>query len=484
MFSKSMKKDLNQWQFSEAVRKSFVRAIDLSFYVLKEESISIWRDIKYSVYFDRNNQTEAKVSQRPIFYAEHMQLMEPPELELVRVCNKVKHYQVLSKQELTVISHQVREYKNKSFLGKVWWRLFNDVPIDVYIHLAEIAALHEVKEIAEIDAVAGIEAYNQSGFSEEVSFWDRLTRSWRANLEDACSDAISNVMQQSKQIPECRFVVSDASCIEISDAMLEQSTRDPFELPEQIDKLSKMLSDSMNRHRKMKTRSLGEHSIIYSNLLELTRRWLEYVLWERGYTELIKEKEKSIEQINIVHKDLFKIYHPDKNNNNDSMSNALNEKKKCFESAIEDVLQQTNCPEWLSDLKDRSYERGMNEIEKLNEKFKQDVQALGKQVQEIEVRCNRLCEEVSFNPAIEVQFQQKELDSRLQQKIEARFQQEREMQEVILQQAFKKQEAKLQQTHEENNKKFNQLFAFFESQQENVISSSSTHNFFVNRKKS
>jgi len=712
MFSKSNKQNRKQWQFDNTTRNTFVQAIERSLRVLKDKSVSVWKDAKYSVFFDLSETTSISASHRlSIPNAEWMEPIQPSELELIRISNKVKNYNVLSKQELNVISHQVREYKEKSFLGKVWWRLFNDDPIDTYIQLDEIAALQQVREIALTDGVAGIEAYKRSGLPEEVGFWDRLTMGWRANLEDACSDAENKALQQAiseieqfhanfkctcssllmtvfdnreklrdpendgsffqpslqhlvekkeileesmarisrqfqrflgqkhinqieslissisqdmeteqaffqtfcdhknlsndaeewrldelekttflevqqhfneveagmeiilrenktaqqklnnlekidmsggslfydyfnkmdanylnksmanqllcmlrlqeirchtiqqkhekyknqlreqiaMQMAERRLVICEIPLIEISNDMLDKATKNPLEIPRLIAELSKLLADSVDRHRKSNTRSLDEHSSIYFNLLKLVKRWLEYVLWVRGYTEFTKEKEQSEEQIKKVHNDLFKIYHPDKNNRDDTMSNSLNEQKKCFEEAVAATVEQTICPKWLSsfstNLETQSYQVAMNEIEKFDEKIKKEIQECGKRLQKIEAEVEQLSKErIQDREAREAMLQrhfevQKKLDEEFKVELEQlREERIQEREERI--QEHEALEARLQQGREENNRKFEQLFALLQNKQgqnlqkneENVIpSSTQTQTFFTNK---
>lgn len=546
-----MQEGLKQWQVSEATRMTLARAIERSIRVLKDESISAVKNTKYSIYFDTNKTTGGRSSKS--LFAPHAQTRQPSDQELARIRKKVEQYCVLSRQELNVISYQVREYRKQGFFGKLWWRLFNDDPIDIYMQLDEIATLEELHETVLIDGVTGILEYKRSRLPEETGFWSRLTKGWRASLDDAYSLAASNVMRQAKdeieqfhvtfknscsrlvktvfndsqsglaeltreknvltekmagitsqcqrlldkeqmsqigklihsvgqridkeiksflafcdtsnliheperkrisnEMAERRLVVSDSLSVAIKNDRQEQSTLNPLELPQQMTELVQAINESIIRNKKNRTKSWDEQYDLYSRLLKLTKPWLEFVLWECGQDEFTKEKAQLEKQVEKVHIDLLKIYHPDINNNDASMSGLLNEQKDCFAKAVREIEQQSSRPEWLSNLSgslsDERYKQALDKIEKFgkslqkqNEEREKDINELEERLREVEVRLQQDCEE---------KMQEcKKQESRLQQAFELMLEQERE---------------ERMQEQEENNKKFAHLFAMLQNNQ-------------------
>src|SRR5579872_2272474 len=97
------KKVHEQWQVSEATRKTLTQTIHQSLHVLKSESISLWNETRYSVFFANGKTTGVRPS-NPLFpHGAFMNPMQASAADFARIrdkVNKVKKNNVLSRQEL------------------------------------------------------------------------------------------------------------------------------------------------------------------------------------------------------------------------------------------------------------------------------------------------------------------------------------------------------------------------------------------------
>src|SRR5260221_14523137 len=112
----------SRMQVREDIRLALSQTIAGVLQVLKGETISIWRDTRYSVFFSEGEKSVISPSNpKSIIHAESMETLEQ---EMASIRTRVEECEPLSERDLRVIHDLVSVYRDQNFLTRLLWRLF------------------------------------------------------------------------------------------------------------------------------------------------------------------------------------------------------------------------------------------------------------------------------------------------------------------------------------------------------------------------